>query len=190
VSIPNTTATPQFLEEQPDWSKPVSLEIAWKTDVQTARDGSEQRAGRRGQPRYRFGYVISALNIAQFALRRAKGILEQGAALCVPVWTDPHTLANTITTAGGQAATLGAGMDGQKFKVGSYAYIVQTGKPTVFRQITAVGSTTVTLAAGGTVSYTAGAEVYPCIVGLTTDGLSFAAGKLDDTDETVLVEEL
>lgn len=190
MSLPNTTATPQFLEERPDWSKPVSLEITWKTDVQAARDGSEQRSRRRERPRYRLGYTIAALNTAQFAVRRAKSILEQGAALCVPIWTDPHTLASTVTTAGGQTATLGADMDANKFKPGSYAYITQTGKPSVFRLITAVGSTSITLAAGGTVSYTAGAEVYPCIVGLPTDGLSFAPAKLDDTDETVLVEEL
>jgi len=190
MSLPNTTTTPQFLEERPDWSKPVSLELAWKTDVQPSRDGSEQRSRRRQQPRYRFGYAIAALTTAQFAVRRAKGILEQGAALCVPIWTDAHTLASTVTTAGGQVATLGATMDGNKFKVGSYAYIVQTGKPSVFRQITAVGTTTITLAAGGTVSYTAGAEVYPCILGVPSDGLTFAASKLDDTDETITVEEL
>lgn len=190
MSVPNTKATPQFLEERPDWSKLVTLEIVWKTDVQAARDGSEQRSRRRQQPRYRHGYTIAALTTAEFAARRAKSILEQGAALCVPIWTDPHTLANTITTAGGQSASLGAGMDANKFKPGSYAYIVQSGKPSVFRQITAVGSTSVTLAAGGSVSYTAGATVYPCIVGIPAEGLAFAASKLDDTDETVLVEEL
>lgn len=190
MSLLNTTTTPQFLEEQPDWSQPVTLENAWVTEIQESRDGSEQRSARREKPRYRLEYAIAALNIGEFSQRRAKSLLEQMAAIVVPIWTDPHTSAGTVTVAAGQTVTLGSGMDTHKFKVGGYCYFVQTGKVSVFRQITAVGTTTITVAAGGTVSFTAGAEVYPCLTGLPSEGISFLLSKLDDNQEAVAIEEL
>lgn len=190
MSIANTVTTPQFLEEQPDWAQPVTLENAWATEIQEARDGSEQRSARREKPRYRIEYAIAALSVGAFSQRRAKSLLEQAAAVVVPIWTDPHTSAGTVTTAAGQTVTLGSGMDAKKFKVGGYCYFVQSGKTSIFRLITAVGTTTITVAAGGTVSFTSGAEVYPCLTGLPSQGSSFLLSKLDDNQEAVAIEEL
>lgn len=189
MSVLNTTASPQFLAEPPDWSKPVSVETVWQTDILTARDGSEQRSRRRQQPRYRVGYTLAALNGEQFAVRRAKSLLEQAAAVVVPVWTDPFTLGSTVGT-GTATADLSESLALQKFKPGSYAYFVQTGKTATFRRIVAVGDESVDLAAGGADTFTAGATVYPCVVGVPAEGANFTANKLDDTDEAVVIEEL
>ncbi len=186
MSVQNTTGQPQFIEEAPDWSRPVTVETVWSTEITTARDGSEQRTRRRLQPRYRMAYTIAALSVAEFAVRRAKAILEQGAAVVVPIWTDQFVLASAVTPDESDA-DLDEPLDVQKFKVGSYAYFV--GDTTAFRLITAIADGVLTLADGDG-SFDIGATVYPCIVGVAADGANFTAQKLDDSTEETVVEEL
>lgn len=190
MSILNTTATPQFLAEPPDWSKPVSVETAWATNIMEARDGSEQRSRRRDKARFRLAYTLAALNIGQFSVRRAKSLLEQAAAVVAPVWTDEFTLEGASVGTGAATADLGESLTLQKFKVGSYAYFQQAGKTSTFRRILAVDGDTLDLAAGGADTFTAGATVIPCILGLPAEGANFQLAKLDDSDEAVVIEEL
>ena len=189
MSIPNTTADPQFIEEEPDWSKPVTVESSWQTAIQSVRDGSEQRARRREHPKHRLAYTVAAMNTQRFAVRRAKSILEQGAPLVVPIWCDPFTALGTAEP-GIDTVQLDEDLELARFKAGSYAYFVQAGKVSTFRLLTAVSADNLTLAAGGSETFTPGATVYPCILGFPTDGSTFAAQKLDDTDEQIAVEEL
>lgn len=193
MSLLNTTATPQFLAEPPDWSKPVSVETAWQTDVMQARDGSEQRSRRRHQPRHTISYTLAALNVGQFSARRAKSLLEQMNAVVVPVWTDEFWATVAFDETEFEVGILDEGdlnLALQKFKIGGFAYISQPGKTSVFRRILAIGESTITFAAGASETFTSGACIQPCITGLPSDGANFTAAKLDDTDEAVVIEEL
>ena len=187
MSIRNTTVTPQFLEEPPDWSQPVVVETTWATETATARDGTEQRTRRRAQPRHRIEYTLAALNIREFSVRRAKSLLEQAATVVVPVWTDPFTLASAVTT-GESDADLGEALALTRFKVGGYAYLTD-GSLAAFRRITAIDGETLTLAAG-TGTFASGATAYPCITGMAASGAVFTPDKLDDTGESIAIEEL
>lgn len=138
---------------------------------------------------FRISYVIAALNVGQFSVRRAKSLLEQSAAIVVPIWSDQFVLGNNVGT-GAVDANLGESLSVQKFKAGSYAYFTQSGRTPMFRLIESIAGETLSLAAGGSQTFTAGATVYPCIVGMPSEGVSFTALKLDATDEAVVIQEL
>lgn len=188
------TASPVFIQDQPDWGKPVRVKLTFKTDVVMNRQAGEQRARRRSHPRYAMQYTIAAMTIAELSLRKARSITELGAPLVVPLWPQWQTLV-TMTTA--NRADLDVPTARLPFKVGSWAYFVQTGKVSTFRQITALGSDYIDLAASGHYpagtlpSFTAGARVYPCILGAHNDNqFAFELIALNSTDQRVAVMEL
>lgn len=187
MSIPNTSnAAAQFIEDEPDWGQPVQVDTAWKTAVTATRDGGEQRAARQLKPKLAIEYSITALDATEYSKRKAKGLSEQSAPCVVPIWTDPETLVSSTST----SANLGVTLDKRKFRAGSYAYFTQAGLTATFRKVTGISGTTLTLEAqGGVPAFTAGAKVYPCILGFRQT-VSFAAQKLDETTEGIAVEEI
>lgn len=180
-----TTDTFQFIEEQPDWSRRVLLEASYKTPILSARTAREQRGARLRKPKLALAYTIAAMNLAEFTVRRMKSLLEQQATVVVPVWPDAYTL---VSLAGGTAADLGQPLAKKRFKVGSYAYFLQGGV-SEFRAITAISGNTLTVAAGSQ-TFTAGAEVWPCIVGVQREGSAFLFALTTEAEENIAVEEL
>ncbi len=187
--IPDTTTvTPKFITEQPDWSKPVNVTFDFNTSVAEATGQGRQRARWRQQPKYAIAYTVAALTVSEFSVRRSAIIGELAAPLVCPIWTDEFVL---LAMASANVADLGETLTRKKFKVGSYACFMQTGLATTFRKIVSISGTTVTFEAASVPSFTAGATVYPCIVGeRAKSGTGFNLNKIDDTDELISVEEL
>ena len=121
----SSTVPPKFIELQPDWSKPVNVSFDFSTSSAEAQSESRQRARWRKQPRYALSYSLSALTTAEFTARRSAIIGELQSPLVVPIWTDEFELDSMTST---HVADLGESLTKKKFKVGSYAYFVQTGK--------------------------------------------------------------
>lgn len=197
MSFPDTTnQTPRFIEDSPDFSKPINLDQVWVTEIMVARNGGEQRASRRFQPLYRLGYATGALSPAEFTLRRARSIREIGAPVVVPIWVNPISI-SSIAANQFDPSIGGLSPYQRKFKINGYCYFVETGKVSTFRLITGVTSGTVNLHA--TIgsppptfpTFTTAAVVYPCIFGTrTNNGIAFDLVRVDSTDETFSIEEL
>lgn len=184
----SSNITPKFIEAQPDWGKPIQLVSGFRTTVAETRNDGRQRARWRGKPRYALSYSVSAMTIQESALRRSQLIGELQAPIVVPIWTDAFTLDSMPST---HVADLGETLTKKKFKPGSYAYFVQTGKVSTFRKIVSVSGETVTFEAASVPVFTNGATVYPCIKGYRPKtSAAFTALMIDQTDEAIAVEEL
>lgn len=185
---------PVFIQDAPDFNKTVTVISDFRTTSFIARGGDEQRARRRQRPRYSINYILGALTLAQFTLRRANSLLELQAPIVIPIWTHPYAL-SSMTDA--NTAEFLISLSRKKFKLGSYAYFVQPGKVSTFRLITAVNSTSLSLHAstayptGAIPAFTVGAQVYPCILGRRTDDTTaFTFNRVIQTDEAIAAEEL
>lgn len=183
-----------FIQDAPDFNKTITVIANFRTTAFIARGGDEQRARRRQRPRYSINFMLSALDLAAFTLRRANSLLELRAPVVIPIWTHPYTLSSMTSV---NAAEFLIPLARKKFKVGSYAYFVQAGKVSTFRLITAINSTSLTLHAttafptGAIPAFTVGAQVYPCILGRRTDdATSFNFNRVNQTDEAIACEEL
>lgn len=159
-----------------------------------SRRGDEQRARRRQRPRYSINYMLSALDLAAFTLRRANTLIELISPIVIPIWTHPYVL-SSMTDA--DTAEFLLPMAHKKFKVGSYAYFVQAGKVSTFRLITAINVSSISLdhtaafPTGTIPSFTVGAQVHPCIVGRRTDDTTaFTLSRVTQTEEVIAAEEL
>lgn len=190
----STTLSPAFIEDAPDWGQPVSVATTHRTEIITSRMGGEQRARKRQRPRYSIAYRLSALNIQEHSLRKAKSLKELGRPVCVPIWTAWLALTSMTTV---DRAELTVALALKKFKVGSWAYFTQAGKVSTFRRIVAVGATFIDLHASDSFpvppipAFTAGARVYPCVLGMRVQSQAAATKmRLNSTDELVSVAEL
>lgn len=191
----STVLSPVFIDSECDWGKPVLVIARHRTDIQTMREGSEQRARRRARPRYATSFMLSGLPTLDFAQRRAKALKELGRPVVVPIWPAPLTLVSMPNA--DQASFNPTTLALKKFKVGSWAYFVQTGNVSTFRKITGIGSTFLDLHATDAFpvppipAFTAGALVYPCVLGRRFDNAAaFEAQRLNVSNEEVSVEEL
>lgn len=186
-------ATRRFIEDQPDWSMDARYWAKHSTTILKPRNGLEQRTAARSYPLYAIAYGRQFKG-DEWTTRRAKVIHEMSAAVVVPIWMRP----DGYVSAAGDVVTLDATTLRSPYKVGAYAYFEETGKASVFRAITAVAGSTITLAAGNAAypdivvpTYTSAAVVYPCIVGMRSDNtVEWAEEQVDEVTETVFVEEL
>ena len=127
-------------------------------------------------------------NTAEFSLRRSNVITELQAPVVVPIWTDEFGL---LEMQSANVSLLDATLAKKRFKIGSYAYFEQSGKTSTFRKITNIASNALTFEAASVPAFTAGATVYPCILGMRPkDGAAFVMQRLDETDEMINIEEL
>lgn len=183
----STTQALVFLEEQPDWKKPVTPTTVYTSTVWKSRGQGEQRARWRERPRYSIAYFLTGLGLAGFSARRIKALSEVGSPVVCPIWTDKHLVTNGSAA---DAPVLDADLSTRKFKPGSYAYFVEPGGATYFRAIVSISGTVLTLATGHAAAPN-GTACYPCIVGERKDGkASFTLNQLDASDEAVEVTEL
>lgn len=187
---------------------------AFSTSIYGSRDGTEQRAKRRGKPLLSLAFTVSGFTIGEFAIRSVRGRSELLAPIVVPIWPCYVTLLTMGTT---NQARFDVGVNPDKFnvnkfKVGSWAYFVESGKTSVFRQVTSVVPA---YESGGEIvygyidlqsgngksgwagtstavpSYAAGAKVYPCIVGMRKGNeIVFNNETIDQNSEMISVEEL
>lgn len=183
---------PRFIEVQPDWSMAVRYWVRFVTSILKARNGVEQRTAERTYPLYSIAYGRNFAG-AEWSARRAKMILEFGGSVVVPLWARQDQYVSAV----GDVVTLDATTVRSPYKVGSYAYFEETGKTSVFRQLTAFAGSTITLEAGNAAypdiavpTYTNAAVVYPCIAGLRADNnAEWSADQVDETTEVIHVEE-
>lgn len=76
---------------RPNGADPFIERLQWRTDVITARDGTEQRIALRSIPRREFEFSAFAEGVE--VARRDALLWGWGARVfALPVWTDPHTL--------------------------------------------------------------------------------------------------
>lgn len=173
----STNQTPVFFEDRPDYQRGFSLWQKWVTDVATAFSGAEQRARRRSRPTYEL-MMFRTEQLSTFAVRRARMLQEVGRPIVVPIWTHPEDI--SVNTGGGNTITLGVTtLAKSAFREGSYVYFVESGKTSTFRQISAVGTTTITCVAGNCAfpdipmpSYTTAGVAYPCILGMRQENVA------------------
>lgn len=195
MALTDTTSTPVFIDWQPDWSKRVSLVTKWKTLIKPNREAGEQRARISNSPRLSLVYAVGAMKPLSFSIRRAMAMQQLGATVVVPVWTE-YMVASSFAT---NSVTATAAITSLKFKVGSWIYVIQ-GANACFRKITSVATPTINLSSGGSDIYpttftwavfSAGARVYPCILGSRNgNAYGFKNNRVDRKDHLIEVEEL
>lgn len=191
----SSNTEPLFISDPPDWSKPYSFAQIWQTIVTKSQNGSEQRGKPRHRPRFSLSYEISAMTIAEQSVKRANMIDYLGAPIVVPAWHAWELMAgkstNGVTLSTTETLT-------RAFKIGSYAYLEAAGFTSCFREITAIGASSLTFAAGNAAFpdivmplYPVGAKVYPCIFGVYNENAGeFFQNRHDQTDHGVSVVEI
>jgi hypothetical protein len=81
---------------RPNWIEPIIERLQWRTDILTARDGSEQRISLRSIPRREFEF--STITQAAQAARADALLWGWGARVfALPIWTDPHVLTTQLS---------------------------------------------------------------------------------------------
>lgn len=195
MALADTTTRPNFITLQPDYQKRLSVVIKWETGITTSRNGGEQRSCGRAKPLYSFTYQRSAIKPTNFALLHGRAMQDTGTAVVVPNWTKYYAASSFAT----HTVTLGATITTMRFKVGSWIYVSQSGSA-CFRKITAIAGAVITLSsdsgdiepAGFTwATFSAGARVYPCLLGVRIgNGFGFEVNRVDRSDMAVSVEEL
>jgi len=184
-----------FVTDTPDWSQPVRFWQTWQTGIQQSKNGTEQRNSMRSRPLYSIAYAISGMNTLDWGARRMAALRAMASAIVVPLWTVPESFESVA----GEIVTLDVtSLAKTAFQVGGYAYFEQTGLASVFRVITAIGADTITLASGNAAypdvtvpTYTAGALVYPCIIGQRDNNtLDSRMAGLESSEEILYVQEL
>ena len=164
----STNQSHVFVDDPPDWARDVRVIQSWKTDILTAFSGAEQRARRRSEPLYEQSF--ETIELAQpFTVIRKRMLEEASAPIVVPLWSRWQDFVSLVS----DVLTLDSDLTKSPFRVGSYVYFVESGKTSVFREITAKSGATVTLVTGNAAypditppTYTTAADVYPCIVGM------------------------
>jgi hypothetical protein len=197
MSFPDSqNVAPVFIEDAPDYGLLITVEMAFETAITVARESGEQRAMKRMAPLVSHAYKRSALGAAEFSRQKANLIEQVGAPIVIPVWTDGLPLSSMPTI---DSANMGgaAVLDTEKFKVGSWAYMVQAGKVSTFRKILSMAAGVITFTAldiypvTGVTNFTAGATVYPCILGMhSQDSAALIANKVEESDQVIGIEEL
>jgi hypothetical protein len=194
MSFPTSQNTdPVFLEYDPDWGQEVTVEGRCLTGIVASRSDGEQRSRKRQIPRFAITYQVPALTPAEFSLYLARMLQIQGAPVIVPIWTDALILTSMPTVNSADLTT--ASLTYKKFKKDSWAYMTQAGKVSTFRKISSIAGTVLSFTSGdlnpgGVKTFTAGAKVYPCILGWFPEGGSYKARRVTESDGTIAVEEL
>jgi hypothetical protein len=184
----NNTA-PTFIQDQPDWGKPVLLTISWNTVVTSSKNRTEQRTQKRSKAKLALQFSLTPLNTAEMLLRRARFYREMAKPIVCPVWPDYYA-----ATFSGNNATVDTEATDSNLKVGSYAYITSS-LGNYFRRITAISSTTLTFHATDYYPHSIPAptegRVYPCITGIhASNQAEWTATRLEVNDLTLSIAEL
>ena len=169
----STNQSHVFVDDPPDWAKDVRVYMKFRTDVAMAFSGAEQRARRRNEPLYEQAFETEEL-AQPFTVLRKRILEEVSAPIVVPLWSRWQTFVSLIS----DVLTLDIDLTKSPFRVGSYAYFVESGKTSVFRSITAKSGATITLTTGNAAypdisppTYTTACSVYPCIVGIREENV-------------------
>lgn len=169
--ITDTTATPTFIEDEPDWAQPIILVRKWSTSIVPNREGGEQRKRRRKAPRFQISYRRQGYTPSELALRRRSINSQVMGSVVVPIWVADQAALSFATNSVTLSST-----PANKFKVGSWVYVV-SGSNKCFRKITSISSNTINLSTEGADKYPSGFDwslfstgiVYPCILGIRVD---------------------
>lgn len=191
--ISDTTSTPGFIEDEPDWTKPIVLVRKWSTSITPNREGGTKRRRRRENPRFQISYRREGYSPREIALYRANALGQLQSAVVVPVWV----LKATASSFGTNSVTLSASAS-NAFKLGSWVYVVQ-GSNKCFRKITTISGAVITLSSVSTDKFPLGfdwsvfsaGDVYPCILGTRVDeSFSVASRRHDIHGAEISVDEL
>lgn len=191
--ISDTTSTPGFIEDEPDWTKPIMLVRKWSTSITPNREGGTKRRRRRQKPRFQISYRRDGYSPREIALYRANSLGQLQSAVVVPIWV----LNASASSFGTNSVTLSASAS-NAFKVGSWVYAVQ-GSNKCFRKITAIAGAVITLSSVSSAKFPLGFDwslftggtVYPCIYGVRAeDSFSVASRRQDIHGVEISVDEL
>jgi hypothetical protein len=175
MSIPDTrTVDKHYVQQSPDWSKPVAIEASYHTVATEATDGSEQRSSRRSLPTHRQTWQTFLKGSQAYAQARINLTASLNKTLVVPLWGKriigvSWPTANQIDT----DLTLS---EYPEIRVGAFVYMVDPlgVKVPTFREITSIGGADLINFTGANadypniaaVSYDANSWVYPCILAI------------------------
>lgn len=81
----------------PDWSEPVQLTSAWRTDVLVGEDGTEQRVSQRDGPADTIRYQASLMDQVEAGTERLILATAQDARVLMPRWFDASALTGAVT---------------------------------------------------------------------------------------------
>lgn len=193
--LADTTGTPVFIDSSPDWGQAVSLITQWKTGLVPNRESGEQRTRNSDFPRLILSYKVGAIRPKAFAIRRGQTMQQLGNAVVVPIWVEY----GTASAFGTHTVTLNAAITSLKYKVGSWIYVKQ-GASACFRKIVSVATPVISLSPDsgdiypvgfGWGTFSSGARVYPCILGMrNNNAYKFRLNRVDRSEDAIEVEEL
>lgn len=103
-----------------NWREGLRETLAWKTDVFTARDDSEQRRSIRSTPRRELEYSILIPNDEYRRAFHALMTVQHGDTFFVPVWSDWQYIG---AVSSGATSVSGIEIDGFDFDVAGYALL-------------------------------------------------------------------
>ena len=189
-----TTQAAVFILDEPDFSREIEFSMQFVTDISTTHSDVEQRAKRRLSPKYGTAFAIGPFDSDSWPRRKSRLLSELGAPVVVPIWIRPVDFVSELS----DVVTVGIDVSKREFRVGSYALFRESGLDSVFRKITAVGTTTITFETGNAAfpvqavpAYTSAAEVFPCILGLRKDNEGESINRNPtSTRENIRVEQL
>lgn len=169
VTVPALGDTVPLFLFKPNWAQPYTESLEWKTDVQRAYSGVEQRRAMRIAPRRTLEYGISALDATESAAfeNALYGTFDK--LVAVPVWhtcvslTAPAAVSDgTLTVSDTSYARLDSGIALLLYASRTQWEIVQP---------FAIGSTTITLTDILAAGWPAGTKIYPLAVGKLQDNV-------------------
>jgi len=169
-----------------DWSQPVTVDTSWRTIVDTAATGAEQRSAAQTRPSLAITYLTTALDADSLSTLRAWQRRRLAARTLIPLWSDRSTLSSAAALG---ATTLVCDTRYRRFSVGARVGLVPVGAglaPVAYQLATVatIAEDHLTLAAPGLAAgAAAGTLVVPLIeadVALTTaaGAITTAVGRL------------
>jgi len=164
---------------EPDWNNPVKVSLTLPSQVDRSLSGKESRRAFAKSMRYELDYQAQTMTNKETTDLRLWVNRLGDTKVAVPLWPDRVYLS--------QAAVLGATAivfdEDKPARWGQY-WVISDGTNAEIVQVTAVSDTTITLAVGCSMSWTAGAWAAPLLFGR----LDSKPELDDDTDEIAHVE--
>lgn len=160
----------RIIAARPNWSNAVTVEFQFKTNVFTARDGTEQRESTRQTARVALTYSTI---LDRDVMRRHMGDLAEAQHLPFAVPSEWRRLTLTVATTGGETVI---SLDATPFWVAAgVALVVTDGSTAEMVTIASVGVGTVTLVSPVVTAFGAGADVFHAYSARVPDTADFRA---------------
>jgi hypothetical protein len=141
----------------PSWRAPIIEQLAWKTSILTAHNGSEQRIQLRQQPRRQLEYELFA-ELSEASLLEAMLWGWQARVYALPLWTEPHRLNQFLPS---NSSVIPVPTANKDFFVGGLAVLIQDPFTVEAVEVAQVNEHSITLHRPTAFSWPIGSFVYP-----------------------------